>query len=126
MKYRTRYLESQLKKKKDWRFIRHGLLIALLGFGILFCWLWYDGIFSFPADRSQQQAYITEVNLVPVRGMWYSVNYLQGVHYTYSFNGETYSGIEQIGKKLGRLYSGDSIDIEVLMRKPEVSRITYP
>lgn len=117
-----RHRREQEKIKRNWREVRIlAIVLTLISLAIVFR-LWRDGLFYFSYETQKQEAIITKVVMVPVR-VGYYIKYLQGLDYSYSYENQVFEGRTQEDKSIGLKKEGDVVTIEVLKRKPAISRI---
>lgn len=106
-------------QKQNWKSIKILLAILILVLSIITAMLWNDGILFLTSETDRIDAVVEKVAYTPERH-----NQLyRTVHYTYIFNASHYSGMEKISFTNFFCNEGDTIEIEVLRRKPRVSRI---
>jgi len=114
------YQKQLARKKQDWKWVKISFAALLVVLALLFSKLWYDGIIFFATEEAIINAHVEKVSYTPERlNTWYRT-----VHYSYRFNDSTYTGMEKISFSKYFCSVGDTIEIEVLKRKPEVSRIS--
>ena len=113
------YKEQSEQKRKDWKWVKISFSALFIILILIFSKLWYDGILFFSTEAAIVEAYVEQVAYTPERhDGWYRT-----VHYSYHFNDSTYSGMEKISFATYFCKPGDTLDIEVLKRKPNISRL---
>lgn len=118
----SRYKREIENDKKQWKSVKT-VSIVLLILGLAFCIrLWRDGAFYFDFETLETKATITEVTMQP-RRVGNVIKYMQAIRYAYSFENESFEGLEYAGKSVGKVKAGDILQIQVLKRKPKISRI---
>jgi hypothetical protein len=83
--------------------------------------LWRDGIYYFDIETRTVDAII-------VNTTWSKEHHSRSTHavqYKYSFNDQEYLGVEKIAFNRYAFAKGDTILIQVLKRKPEISNIAF-
>ena len=117
----NKYQIEAEKRRKDWKWVKISFSVLFLLVALILGKLWYDGIFFFGFESKRMHAEILEVTWHPVRGVM-DIQYIQAVHYSYEYDDSTFDGYQNAGVSMGRVFAGDSIEIEVLVRKPSISR----
>jgi hypothetical protein len=118
----SRYKHEIENDKKQWKSVKIiaiVLLILAFAFSIR---LWRDGAFYFDFETYETQAVITEVTMQP-RRVGNVIKYMQAIRYNYAFENQSFEGLEYAGKSVGKVKVGDNLQIQVLKRKPTISRI---
>ncbi len=122
MSYKKAYHSYEENRANTLRSLKRWGLAAVIAVGGFLGWMWFDGTIYFDFETEVVTGDVTEVNIIPVKGN----GYILGVHYMYSFEDESYNGIDQVGAKLGMIQVGEELDIQVLKRRPKMSNIKYP
>ena len=115
-----RYQLEAAWQNQNWRWVKILFSILLVVVIASATVLWNDGILFFSSETESVQAVVKKISLTPERHN----RLYHTVHYTYTFNDSTYTGMEKISFSNYSCNVGDTIEIEVLKRKPEVSRIS--
>ena len=117
-----RYQFEMKQEKQDMTWLKVSLVLLTLLSTTIALKMWHDGIFFFEFESKKQDAVVEEVNWHAVKAVL-GVEYIQSVRYSYVYNNHKYDGYQEAGVSIGKLFKGDTIEIEVLNRKPSISRI---
>jgi hypothetical protein len=118
----NRYQREIAQEKRHWKAVKFAAIVLLILATAFAIRLWRDGVFYFDFETQEAQATITEVTMQPVR-VGNRIKYMQAIRYSYYFEGKEYQGLEYAGKSIGKVTIGDTLQIQVLKRKPKISSI---
>jgi hypothetical protein len=119
----NRYQREIAEEKRNWKAVKFAAMVLLILATAFAIRLWRDGVFYFEFETQEAQATITEVTMQPVR-VGNRIKYMQAIRYSYSFEGKEFQGLEYAGKSIGKVKIGEALQIQVLKRKPIISRLT--
>jgi hypothetical protein len=104
--------------------ISRSITISIFGLlTILFIWIAVHGLkLPTPLDfmpTQKTRAVVIQVELAHIGRNYYK----QQVHVQFQFNNNTFTTIEKLGKRWGRIQKGDTLIVEFASSNPELNKI---